>query len=377
MTTVKQCFPISRHIGTNRRDPADSSIRREQNCRDLQSLHMSVPHESGQPSRTSILVAAARAFGSRDPDAGVRNPDTLADKLIGEEELTLIGDHPLSKGLRDDYAKAVQVPAIALFTSLMILRTRFVDATLQRSIDRGVNQVVILGAGFDSRAYRFRDALKNCSVFEVDARTTQEYKRRRARVALGRAPSNLAYVAVNFEKDDILAALLAAGFHKGERSFFIWEGVSMYLPEESVQQTLRMISAVSAVGSTVVLDYATCLGVELANRSPQGPIGLAAAWGEPWIFGVPDDTGQQFFRGLGFDPGAPLSLNSPEAMKRFATRQDGTTYAAHVIERMKTEAQAKAKLGDKRSLPPEALKAQQAVAAAGGVYWITELTVLP
>jgi len=329
------------------------------------------------PSRTSILVAAARAFGSRDPDLGVRNPDLLADKLIGSEELALINDHPLSKALMQDYAEASEIPAVAFFVSLMILRTRFIDEALERALENGANQIVILGAGFDSRPYRFRDALKGCRVMEVDGRSTQKYKKDRASKVLGQAPPNLTYVTVDFDTDDLAAALVMAGFRERQRSFFIWEGVSMYLSAASVRRTLQTISSLSAAGSSVVLDYANSLGINLTKQSTAGPVGLPASWGEPWIFGVPGTTGEPFFRELGFDPGTPVSMNNPEVMKRFAVRHDGTTYAAHVMKRVMAEAAAARANVDR--VPAESsslLETQKALAAAGGVYWLTELTVL-
>jgi methyltransferase (TIGR00027 family) len=325
------------------------------------------------PSRTAILVAAARAFGSRDPDPDVRNPDLLADKLMGPEELALIRDHPLSKGLEQDYAEASQNPAIVLLASLMILRTRFIDDAMKRAVEGGASQIIILGAGFDSRAYRFRDLLKNCRVIEVDARVTQEYKRRRIEALGEEAPSNLSYVSVDFAADDVGEALLKVGFGKGEKCFFIWEGVSMYLPEASVRKMLQTVEAFSATGSTLVLDYANSLGIELTKQSSQGTVGLAASWGEPWIFGVPGANGDQFFRELGFDAGTPLSLNNPEVIKRYAVRKDGTTYGAHLIEKLKLEAQTKS--GTAPTPSSVALEAQRAIAAAGGVYWMSELTV--
>ncbi len=149
----------------------------------------------------------------------------------------------------------------------------------------------------------------------------------------------------------------------------------MYLPEAAVKKTLRTVGSLSAAGSTLVLDYANSLGIELAERSSQSPISLAASWGEPWIFGVPGSNGDPFFRELGFDPGTPLCLNNPEVMRRYAVRRDGTTYAAHALGKLKLEAQARARSGTLPTPSPMALEAQRAIAAAGGVYWISELTV--
>jgi O-methyltransferase involved in polyketide biosynthesis len=131
------------------------------------------------PSRTSILVAAGRAFGSREPDETVRNPDMLADRLLGDEELALISDHPLGQALKQDYHEASQNPAVLGLAWMMLLRTRFIDEALERAVKNGATQIVILGAGFDTRAHRFRHLLKHCKVIEVDAAPTQNHKRRR------------------------------------------------------------------------------------------------------------------------------------------------------------------------------------------------------
>jgi methyltransferase (TIGR00027 family) len=333
------------------------------------------PQQNGLPSRTSILVAAARAFGSRDPDLGVRNPDFLADIFIGPDELSLIGDHPFRKCMEQNYAEAIQNPAIVMFASLMILRTRFIDEALKRAIENGATQVVILGAGFDSRAYRFRNLLKHCDVIEVDAEHTQAYKRRRVQETLGEVPPNVRYISTDFAAGNLGDALAGGGFRGGVKSFYIWEGVSMYLPEASVREVLRMVASGSAAGSSIALDYATSLGIEMIKQSPQGTGVIPSSWGEPWIFGVPGATGNQYFRQLGFDPGVPLSMNNPEVMRRYAIRNDGTTYAGRVLKKMRAERQARIRAGavSGEVIAPEL---QKAVIAAGGVYWLSELTVL-
>src|SRR5919198_44744 len=109
----------------------------------------------GQPSRTSIVVAALRAFGAREPDPAVRNPDWLAERLIGPDDLQLIREHPISQALRDDYHKGRENREVAGMSNLMLVRTRFIDDRMKRALDEGATQVVILGAGFDTRAYRF------------------------------------------------------------------------------------------------------------------------------------------------------------------------------------------------------------------------------
>jgi O-methyltransferase involved in polyketide biosynthesis len=97
----------------------------------------------------------------------VRNPDSIADLLIGPSELALIGEHPISAALGQDYTEASQNPGIVMFAGLMFWRTRFIDEALERAVKKGATQVVILRAGFDSRAYRFRELWRHCRVIEV------------------------------------------------------------------------------------------------------------------------------------------------------------------------------------------------------------------
>ena len=112
---------------------------------------------NGLPSRTSILTAAARAFGSHEPDVCVRNPDWVAERLIGAAELALIAEHPISKALSRDFQDAIYDPDVFGFAWLMLVRTRFIDERMEHAIRSGATQLVILGAGFDTRAHRFTE----------------------------------------------------------------------------------------------------------------------------------------------------------------------------------------------------------------------------
>src|SRR6188474_3057889 len=116
---------------------------------------------NGLPSRTSILTAAARALGSREPDPSVRNPDWLADRLIGPAELKLIEEHPIGTALDRDIRDAMNDLDVFGFVWLMLVRTRFIDEMFDRAVRSGAKQVVILGAGFDTRAHRFSELLRD------------------------------------------------------------------------------------------------------------------------------------------------------------------------------------------------------------------------
>jgi methyltransferase (TIGR00027 family) len=326
--------------------------------------------DSGMPSRTSILVAAARAFGSREPEECVRNPDALADRLIGPEELALIPEHAIHAWRDMEYAEASQNRAIALYGALMLTRTRYIDDAMLRAVKAGATQVVILGAGFDSRAYRFRDELAHCRVIEVDAAPTQAYKRRRVEAAAVDVPPNLTYCTVDFTADDLMDRLGGAGWKQREKTVYIWEGVCMYLTEQDVRKTLEMVRSHSAPGSVLVLDYPNSLAIDFGKFTPGGLGGIPEEWQEPWLFGVPGANGSEFFRELGFEPGVPSSSFNKELTGRYATREDGTLYAAHVFEQMRKDGEARM-----QNAPIELIENQKAIAAAGGAYWLAELIV--
>ena len=323
------------------------------------------------------MVAAARALGARDPDPGVRNPDHLAEAFIGPAELALIAGHPISKMLDLTYQEAIDNIPIAMLTSMMIVRTRFIDKALQSAVANGVTQIVMLGAGFDSRAYRFADLLQHCRVIEIDSPYTQEYKKSRVIEALGKLPENLIYAPIDFAHESLSDVLDACGLRKDEKTFFIWEGVTMYLPEHSVRSVLQTVAQHVPPGSTLVLDYVNDLGLAMLANNPQGPVGSPAGWGEPWIFAVPGNHGSDFFRELGFDPGVPLSTIDIEAIKRYAVRADGQTYAAETMQKMQAEAAARFRTVPMSAESAAQLESWKAITAAGGFYWFAELTVLP
>ncbi len=224
--------------------------------------------DNGFPSRTSILTAAARAFGSREPDASVRNPDWVADRLIGAAELALIADHPLSKALDQDFQEAMNDPDVFGFTWLMLVRTRFIDEMMERALRSGATQLVILGAGFDTRAHRFAELLRDVPVIEIDYGTTQEYKKRRVEVVLGGTPGNVVYAPIDFARESLGEVLRRAGFEPDRKTYYICEGVSMYVPEEGMKETLRAIAAESAPGSVLLMEYLNRDGLEMLKKYP-------------------------------------------------------------------------------------------------------------
>jgi methyltransferase (TIGR00027 family) len=287
------------------------------------------------PSKTCLYVAAGRALGARLPDESIRNPDYLAERLLGPEERALVADQAVVQALDHDIADLPKNPEAIGSMVMMIVRTRFIEERLEQAIRDGVSQVVILGAGFDTRAYRLTELLKDARVFEVDQPSTQEYKKRRVRETGIEVPRNLTYVPIDFRHDNLGEILEAAGYDSSRKTFFIWEGVTMYLPEAAVEETLRWVAA-QASGSTIIFDFVGAMVIKFFTtvdltqlpEAAQQAIGrlLKLTAGEPWIFGLPDAGEREFLAKLGLELRKLLPITGEEAVKRFLTRSDGTPF---------------------------------------------------
>jgi methyltransferase (TIGR00027 family) len=276
--------------------------------------------ESG-PSRAELVAAAARAVGSHDPDPFTRNPDWLANPLLGPSELLLIAPHPISRAVDQDIRIAILDAEVLNLTRMALVRTRFIDEHLERTLRDDVAQVVILNAGFDTRPYRFRALLKGKKVFEIDDAATQALKKQRVQDVFGAPPPNVTFAPLTGNLREVLRK---AGFRGNAKTCFIWEDASMYANEGSVRATLRAM-AESAPGSTLLMDYAGKNGVALANQDPNSSqVRWDAQWGEPWLFGVPEGREAEFFRAQGWEPRDTLPILSPDAARHYLTHRDGS-----------------------------------------------------
>ena len=161
-------------------------------------------------------------------------------------------------------------------------RVTFIDAAVERSLAT-IDQFVILGAGFDTRALRLPRA-GQIRCFEVDMPRTQASKRHLLR-RVGIDASGVTFVAADFESADWLARLVDAGFDPHRPAVFLWAGVMMYLDRPAVERMLRQIAS-TAPGSVLVFDYFT--SEPLRSPSLYWRYGRAAtrAAGEPLRFGI-------------------------------------------------------------------------------------------
>jgi methyltransferase (TIGR00027 family) len=347
-----------------------------------------VSEPANQPSpaisRTSIYVAAGRAVGAREPDPSVRNPDYLAEKLLGDPSKLGL-DHPAVRALSLRYDDAMKDVEVVSNVRMMTVRTRFIDEALERAIAGGATQVVILGAGFDSHAYRYRELLAHVRVFEVDRPATQAVKKQRVNEVLGGPPQNLTYVAVDFQHEDLSDALTRHGYDPAQRTFFVLEGVTMYLAEEAVRGTLRFVAA-HPPGSGIVFDFVyramidMLAGIDMANipeaAKPFLERFLNLIKDEPWVFGLPVGGEREFLREFGLELREAFTIGGEESLKRYLTRADGTQVGAQAIAEAMARMRERTRNGE-QSAPegprpsPERIRDQQRLMA----YQLAEAVV--
>ena len=164
-------------------------------------------------------------------------------------------------------------------------RTRFIDELVRRALATGIDQVVLLGAGYDARAYRLIDG--GPVVFEVDHPDTLARKRVVVAATLGALPLHVRYVLTDFNAGQLPAAMRAAGFDPERRALVVWEGVTNYLTAAAVDETLRWCGQ-AAPGSRVVFTYVhqAVLDDPGAFAGTRRLFATLDAAGERWTFGL-------------------------------------------------------------------------------------------
>ena len=192
--------------------------------------------EEGQPSRTAFGAAILRAQ-HQVLEGGRVFSDPLALRIIGADASSLGSEaDPTTSGLR----------------RFIAARSRFAEDSLAAARAIGTRQLVVLGAGLDTYAYRAD--LTDLRVLEVDHPSTQAWKRKLLADASIAVPESLAFVPVDFERDSLAAKLRDSGFDETQRSFFTWLGVVPYLTRPALMATLGYIADLPG-GAEVVFDY--------------------------------------------------------------------------------------------------------------------------
>jgi methyltransferase (TIGR00027 family) len=192
-----------------------------------------------EPSRTALIIARQRA-AHQVLDHGSILYDPFATKILHQDETDrrqFANEHPLASIGR-------------LFTAA---RSRIAEDAASRAVERGIRQIVILGAGLDTFALRNPHGPQQIRIYELDHPATQAWKRQRLAEAQIALPSWLILVPVDFERDDVAEKLVAASFQQKSPAFFTWLGVLPYLTRDAIDRILDYISSIP--NSEVVFDY--------------------------------------------------------------------------------------------------------------------------
>jgi methyltransferase (TIGR00027 family) len=258
-----------------------------------------------EPSRTAFAAAAYRAAHQVVDQARIF-ADPFALPILGLTAETVI-----------DQTQAQQAHGGMRF--FIAARSRFSETALARGVEeRGVEQLVVLGAGLDTFAYRnpLGDRLR---IFEVDHPATQMWKQRRLKETSIPVPATLAFTPVDFERDALFDRLAEAGLSTDKRTFFMWLGVVPYLTLNAVKGTLAAIGAFKG-RAEVVFDYSDppeTLSPEMRAMQAERAARVASI-GEPFLTYFDPGTLHELLRGLGL--GVVADLNPRAIVERFAGR---------------------------------------------------------
>ncbi len=254
-----------------------------------------------EASRTAALMAVQRGLESSHPPASRMFSDPLASSFVSRgwrivlsacrlgvvrQLIEAVYDHLGGPGPR----------------SSAIARTKLIDDIVEK-LAPTVDQVVILGAGYDTRSYRL-GCLSRCAVFEVDHPDTQLAKVAAIPRTHSERPSRVSFVPVDFEVDDLAESLRTAGFSAARSSLFLWEGVTQYLSEQAVDATLATVKSLGNSGSVLVFTYVDKAVIDGGlRRFPEAEKWLRGVQkrGEPWKFGISPASLSLFLDARGFE----------------------------------------------------------------------------
>ena len=267
-------------------------------------------------SSTAGYTCFSRACATREADERFHGPDDMAEIFL-PLFATVILNVPF---LRRTFIHKIAPSGIYEY---VIARTKYIDAAFQGALTEGCEQVLLFGAGFDTRALRFEAQAPGARIFELDAPPTQRAKRQQYQKRGLAVPTNLVFVPIDFEKESLPDRLDAAGFEKGRQSLFVLEGVLMYLEPESVWATFETIAAYAGPRSRLIFDYvrASVLRQEETLYGEEGAVETVSQAGARWRFGIDPAEVGPFLERYGFE--VSDHKYAPALEREYFTEDDG------------------------------------------------------
>ncbi len=267
---------------------------------------MRVIMEKQTASKSAGIVAAHRAIeSSKKPEERICY-DPFARRFL-PPNFTVIGESEMPEETALTVFKDM-VPGIHEF---LLARTRYIDKSLEESMKTGLEQLVIPGAGYDSKAYRFDGLKHKVKIFEVDYPATQNVKKDKLHEIFQELPEHVTFVPVDFQKENLRSCLSESGYDSRLTTLFIWEGVTMYIDQEAVDKTLSFVSENSGKGSSIIFDYTHPEVIDGTDERKEAKAWLKIAQksAEPLLLGFRDEQVEQFLEERGF---CNLSIRTSE-----------------------------------------------------------------
>lgn len=252
---------------------------------------------AGPGSVTAMGVLLIRHSESRRPESERICYDPYAIYFINSEILEWAAKNPEEVKTMQEQRERF-LPGLDNTTRA---RVRYFDDFVKRSFEEGIGQLVILGAGYDTRDIRIEGAMK-INVFEVDHPATQAVKVEKIKKIFGSLPDHVVYVPADLVIDDLGQRLLEKGYDVSKKTLFLMEGLLYYLPPKTVDEILSFIVRKSGKGSSILFDY---FPESVVDGSSELEIGrnirrYLAAMGEPLLFGIKEGTVETFLAERGF-----------------------------------------------------------------------------
>ena len=269
-------------------------------------------------SSTAGFVTFFRACSYKEMEKRFRGPDYLAELFhFGRDRLFL-------------HLSFLMLPIVRRMLpgtyEWVVARTFFLDDQFRGPLEENYDQIINLGAGFDSQSYRFADMIGDTVVFELDLPEPQRIKRELLEERGVLIPDNLRYVPIDFNTDDLLEKLKDAGFQEDKRNLFIWEGVTEYLTEEAIDSTLAFIKHHSGKGTRIAFTYIYRSAVEDRKTfyGSKEIVDRVAKNGEPYQYGIKENEIESFLTERGY---SLVSHHTAEDLeKKYLTASDGKLY---------------------------------------------------
>ena len=270
-------------------------------------------------SQTASYTCFARGCATREKDPRFRGPDYMAEVMFPLLAKLALNLPPLRKFL----IRKMFPPGIYEY---VLARTKVMDSAFIEALEARFAQIVLLGAGFDTRALRFAGRNQGTKVFELDVATTQQPKIEILRRKKVRLPQELVFAPIDFDKQDIFEVLSKAGYQPGQTTLFLWEGVTMYLSAQAVDSTLNFMRRHAASGSRVAFDYIYASVLRQENRfyGESKIFEMVSKVGEGWTFGLEDGEIETFLLERGFE--VVTHYTPPALQKLYLTAADGTLH---------------------------------------------------